>query len=118
MSELNESKIETADSHILAEIQCTRLDEEHTQDLQDKVTAAIDAFGELPVIIDMSTVDFMPSLSIGALVAMLQQTKKRDQRLILTSLSETVRQVLAMCRLDKLFEIYDTSETAIQKLQA
>jgi len=117
MSELNESKIETADSHILAELQCTRLDEEHTQDLQDKVTAAIDESGELPVIIDMSTVDFMPSLSIGALVAMLQQTKKRDQRLMLTGLSETVRQVLAMCRLDKLFEIYDTSETAIGKLQ-
>ena len=117
MSELNESKIKTTDSHILAEIQCIRLDEEHTQDLQDKVTAATDESPELPVIIDMSTVDFMPSLSIGALVAMLQQTKKRDQRLILTSLSETVRQVLAMCRLDKLFEIYDTSETAIQKLQ-
>ncbi|MFC1652461.1 STAS domain-containing protein [Planctomycetota bacterium] len=117
MSQLNESTIKTADSHVLVQLQCAKLDEEHTQDLQDKVTAATDQSPELSVIIDLSTVDFMPSLSIGALVAILQQTKKRNQRLMLTNLNDTVRQVLAMCRLDKLFEIYDTPETAIEKLQ-
>lgn len=118
MSQLKESKISTTDSYVLAELQCTKLDEEHTQDLQEKVTAATSASPELSVIIDMSTVEFMPSLSIGALVAILQETKKRNQRLMFTCLGDTVRQVLAMCRLDKLFEIYDTPETAIQKLKS
>lgn len=117
MSELNEAKISTMDSHILVALQCAKLDEEHTQDLQAKVSAAADQSPEIPVIIDMSAVGFMPSLSIGALVAILQQTKQRNQRFILTSLDETVRQVLAMCRLDKLFEIHDSPQAAIQKLQ-
>ena len=42
MSELNEATISTTDSHIPVALQCEKLDEEHTQDLQAKVSAAAD----------------------------------------------------------------------------
>jgi anti-anti-sigma factor len=118
MSPLNASKMHTADTHHLIELQCEKLDEEHTQDLQERVTEIVEQSSTLPIIVDLGAVRSMPSLSIGALVAMQQQTKQRNQRFILASLSDAVRQVLAMCRLDMILEIQDSPQAAIQKLQS
>ena len=102
---------------LLARPQCAELDEQHTSDMQKKVQEAAEEVSELPVILDLSEVRFLPSLSIGALVSLFQHSKQRQQRFILVGLQTEVRQTLAVCRLDKLFEIYDTVDTAIQKIQ-
>ena len=117
MSELKQIEMTKLETFILAKLRCTELDEQHTSDMQKKVQEAAEQAPELAVILDMSEVGFVPSLSLGALVTLLQKSKHRQQRFILVSLEPEVRQMLALCRLDKLFEIYDTIETASQKIQ-
>jgi anti-sigma B factor antagonist len=117
MSELKEIELTKEEMFLLAKPQCAELDEQHTSDMQKKVQEAAEKASELPVILDLSEVHFLPSLSIGALVSLFQHSKQRQQRFILVGLQTEVRQTLAVCRLDKLFEIYDTVETATQKIQ-
>jgi anti-anti-sigma factor len=108
MSELNPIQITTSDKMILAVLQCSQLDEDHIQDMQSKVTAAAGQAKHLPVVLDMSQVTFVPSLSLGALVTLMKMCKQNNQRFMLTGLQPVVRQVMTSCRLDRLFEIYDT----------
>lgn len=108
MSELNPIQISVSEKMILAVLQCDQLDECHIQDMQSKVTAAAGQALHLPVVLNMSKVAFVPSLSLGALVTLLKICKQNNQRLILTGLQQVVRQIMTTCRLDRLFEIYDT----------
>ena len=116
MSELKQIELTKLETFLLAKPQCTELDEQHTSDMQKKVQEAAEQAPELAIILDLSEVHYLPSLSIGALVSVFQNSKQRQQRFILVGLQPEVRQTLAVCRLDKLFEIYDTVETASQKI--
>jgi len=117
MSELRPIELVNQDKFLLAKLQCAELDEPHAADMQQKTQAAAEQSPELAVVLDMSQVQFVPSLSLGALVTLLQQTKQRQQRFILVGLRPEVRQALALCRLDKLFEIYDTVEAAESRIK-
>jgi anti-anti-sigma factor len=108
MSDFKSIQITVDEKMILAALQCDQLDEDHIQDMRSKVTAAAGQAPTLPVVLDMSQVTFVPSLSLGALVSLLNVCKKNNQRFILAGLQTAVRQVMTTCRLDRLFEIYDT----------
>jgi len=108
MSEFKSIQITVDEKMILAALQCDQLDEDYIQDMRSKVTAAAGQAPNLPVVLDMSQVTFVPSLSLGALVGLLNVCKKNNQRFILAGLQPAVRQVMTTCRLDRLFEIYDT----------
>jgi anti-anti-sigma factor len=107
MSEIKEIKIESSNEMIIAELQCSDMDEQHTTDMQEKISATAEQT-QLPVVLDMSKVEFMPSLSLGALISIMQNLKRNDQRFILAGLQPKVRETLTACRLDKLFEIFDS----------
>jgi anti-sigma B factor antagonist len=117
MSELKEMELTKLEMFLLARPRCAELDEQHTSDMQKKIQEAAEQAPELPIVLDMSEVHLLPSLSICALVCLLQNARQKQQRFILIGLQSEVRQTFAICRLDKLFEIYDTVETASQKIQ-
>ena len=117
MPELTPIELANQGAYVLATLQCAELDEPHASDMQQKIQAATEQAPDLAVVLDMSQVRFVPSLSLGALVTLLQHAKQKQQRFILVGLQPEVRQSLAVCRLDKLFEIYDTLEIASQRLQ-
>lgn len=108
MSDLKPIQITVNEKMILAILQCDQMDEVHTQDMQSQVTAAARQATNLPVVLDMSKVGFVPSLSLGALVTLLKICKDNKQRFIIAGLQPVIRQVMTSCRLDRLFEIYDT----------
>jgi anti-sigma B factor antagonist len=116
MSELKPIQITVSDKMILAAPQCDQMDEVHTQDMQSKVTAAARQSPRLPVVLDMSRVSFVPSLSLGALVTLLKTCKQNNQRFMLAGLQPPIREVMTACRLDRLFEIYDSLDDAQARL--
>jgi len=118
MSELHPIQITIDEKMILSILQCEQMDELHTQEMLDKVIAAARGAPSIPVILDMSGVKFVPSLSLGAMVTLLKTCKENKQRFILAGLQPTVRDVMTACRLDRLFEIYDTLEDARFRLGA
>jgi anti-anti-sigma factor len=108
MSDLKPIQIAIDEKMIVAALQCDQLDEVHIQDMHGSVTIAAEKTPQLPVVLDMSHVTFVPSLSLGALINLMKICKQRNQRFMLTGLQPSVRQVMTACRLDRLFEIYDT----------
>jgi anti-sigma B factor antagonist len=116
MSEQKTIIIEPHDQIILAVLQTTRMDEESARVIQAEILTAAAQTPDRPVVLDMSKVDFMPSLSLGVLVALVRKFKPENQRFILVGLQPAVRETLTLCRLIKVFEIYDTVGDALEKL--
>ena len=117
MSEQESLVIHPHDEIIHAEVQCAELDEDVSNEMQDRMLEAAATNRRLPVVLDMSKVAFVPSLSIGALVTLLTELKKADQRLLLVGLQSPVREVLAITHLDRIFDIHDTVDAALDHIR-
>ena len=83
------------------------LDEQNSAEVRASVEAACEKHPTLPVILDLGKVSFIVSFSLGSFVELSQQMKGRGRRLVLVNLQPPVRQVMAITRLNKLFEIKD-----------
>jgi anti-sigma B factor antagonist len=117
MPDLKPTEVTIQERFILVRPQCSELDEPHASDMQEKIQTAREQTPDRAVVLDLSQVRLVPSLSLGALVTLLQSAKQRQQRFILVGLQPAVRETFAVCRLDKLFEIHDTAEAAGKRLQ-
>jgi anti-sigma B factor antagonist len=65
------------------------------------------------VLIDFSKINFIDSTGIGELVGYLGRFQSSKRELILVNPSERIRKLLQVARLDTLFPIYDSVETAV-----
>ena len=117
MPESSEIAIVPHDEIVWARLECDRMEEEHAKSMQSAVSAAAEKANGLPVVLDLTRVDTMPSLSIGALVSLWQDLKQKGQRLILAGLRPNVRQTLTVCRLDKIFEITESVDEAVSRVR-
>ena len=102
----------------MAVVQYRSLDNVSTERLQEEVTAAAGQARDLPVILDLAKLRFMPSLSIGALVNLARECRENNQRFALAGVQPQIREALAVTRLDKLFEMYDDVDSAIAQVRA
>lgn len=66
------------------------------------------------VILDLSGITILPSLALGLLVQMSKNCKAREQKLKLARLQPQIRKVFAVTRLDRVFPIADTIESALE----
>lgn len=117
MSEQQVTTIEVRDGIVLVQVEHSRMDEELTRIMQADVLAAAERARHLPVALDMSQVEFFPSMSLGAVVTLLKKLRAEGQKFVLVGLQPPVREALAITRLDKLFEIYDSHADALACLR-
>ena len=68
---------------------------------------------ETPIIVNMKDVDFVDSSGIATLVELLQCTMAYGGSLRLCNFQASVREVFALAKLDTIFDIFDTEETAL-----
>ena len=66
------------------------------------------------VILDLSDVVIVPSIALGLLVQTLNKCKERHQRLKLAGAQPQIRKVLTLTRLDQVFELTDSVESAVE----
>ncbi len=79
---------------------------------KDRMREQTDA-GEGRVVLDLSQVDFVDSSGLGAIVAAMKQLGT-DRPLDLTGLTENVGKVFQLTRMNTIFNIFDTLETALE----
>jgi len=113
MPENKVTEIQPHDEIVWVRVKCAALHDEQTATMQADVLAAAEQRPGLPVALDMAEVGFFPSLSLGAVVTLLQQLKKQGRKFILLSVQPQVRDTLAVTRLDRLFEIHDSLDHAL-----
>jgi anti-sigma B factor antagonist len=68
---------------------------------------------KIPVLVDLSKVNYIDSSGIASLVESLQTARKGGGNLFLVSVSEAALRVLELARLDKIFTICNTIDDAI-----
>jgi anti-sigma B factor antagonist len=101
---------------VLAVVLCNELDENLSRRMQEGVLKAAAEARPLPVVLDLSNVRFLASLSIGVLVSLLTEIKQSGQRFILVGIQPLVREMLAITRMDTLFEIHDNVDEALKHI--
>jgi anti-sigma B factor antagonist len=75
-------------------------------EIKDKHTAK--------VFLNLRNVRYIDSSGIASLVEGLKASRDNGARMILYGLSPSVREVLELSRLQKIFEIYDSEEQALR----
>jgi anti-anti-sigma factor len=109
--------ISVIDGILMARIDHPQLNEDIARDMVDDIAAAADRQPDMPVLLDLSKVSFLPSMAIGALVTLLKKLQEGKHRLMISGAQTPVRTTLAMCRVDKLFQFADTENDARARLR-
>jgi len=65
------------------------------------------------VILDLSQVEFLDSSGLGAVVGSMKQLG-RERKLDLAALTPTVEKVFRITRMDRVFRIYPSTESALE----
>jgi len=108
--------IEQLGDAIVVHVQYTDMSEQHLSAVQTDIATAT-ANQNMPLIVDMAKVKYIPSLALGLFVRLTNSFKSRDQRFILAAPQPTVRQVLAITRLDRAIEVQDSVEKALKAVR-
>lgn len=73
--------------------------------------------GNRYLVMDMSKVEYIDSSGLGVLVSVLKKVKHAEGKLVLVSPKSSVKQILNLTNLDKVFNIQDTLQNAIEEVR-
>jgi len=106
--------IENAPDAIVARVNVKLLDDKEIRLLSQLIDESATAPGVGMVIIDLSRVQILPSLGLGALVQISNKCKARSQTLKLAAVQPAIRKVFAITRLDRILDMVDSVDAALQ----
>ncbi|MGE5610942.1 MAG: STAS domain-containing protein [Bacillota bacterium] len=110
--------VEQRPDAVVVHVLVNDLDENNLVAVRRGIADAVKQSPSFPFILDIGKVKFVPSLSLGALVRLVNEFRARRQRLVLVSLQPAVRQVIAITRLDRIMEIMDDVDAALRSVGA
>lgn len=96
-------KIEKKDSAAILNLQGS-LDAESVAHFKKTANKIVDE-GCYDLLVDCKTLDFIDSMGLGAMISLLRKVRTHQGDLKVAHLSQDVRQVFEITRLDRLFEI-------------
>lgn len=117
MSQPNGVTTNAHDEVVWVTVHTARMDEASTERMRQEVTGAAGRKPTLPVVLDMTGVQFLPSLTLGALVALNRDFRQAGRRFMFVGVQPMVRQMFALTRLDRLFEIHPSIDEALARLR-
>ena len=91
-----------------------RLTASNAKVFKDDIAALIES-GVSELVIDFTDVSFMDSSGLGALVGVLKKVGNRGD-LVVCGLSAAVEQMFRICRMDRVFNIYQDVQASVQAL--
>jgi len=101
---------------IVAAVVCRHLTHETTLQLRSDLDAAIASAPSSPLFLDMSQVEFLPSMAIGMLVSTHKALKQSGRKCLLIGIRPLVLESLQITALDRFFEIHSTIEEGLKHL--
>lgn len=116
MSNPELTRVQPHDQVVHVLINRRALNDVSSHQLIDEVNSAAAAAPKLPLVLDMLKVEFTPSSVLGALVSLSNSMKLDGRRFILVHVDRRVRGTLAVTRLDKKLEMFETLDDAVASL--
>lgn len=71
--------------------------------------------GAIRIVIDLTDVEFIDSSGLGAMISIFK-TIGDEGEMALCGINQTVMSIFRLTRLDRIFQIYPTTEDAVQAL--
>ena len=105
--------IEDAGQAVVARVSIKLFDDKTMKRMNDMIDQAAAKAGVIYVVLDMSKVQIVPSLGLGALVQMSNKCKARKQRLRIAGLQPQVRQTMTITKLDRILDLVDSVEEGV-----
>jgi len=88
------------------------LDETNIQIIGNQLFGLVDEDARDKIILDFTNVEYLSSAALGKLITMQKKVKKGQLRLC--SIRPDIYEVFAITKLNKLFDIYDDQEKALE----
>jgi anti-sigma B factor antagonist len=89
------------------------LDEANIQQIGEEISRLIDAQHQPKVLICFDNVDHLSSAALGTLITINNKIRSKDGQLRLANIDQQIYEVFVITKLNKLFQIYDTTEQAL-----
>ncbi len=88
------------------------IDLSKSQELRSAIRPILDSKPN-KIVIDLEQVTYMDSSAIATLIEGLQLSKQSNIEFVLCSLTEGVRSIIELARLDQIFTIYESREQTL-----
>jgi anti-sigma B factor antagonist len=85
--------------------------------LNEKIQELADG-GSKGIVLNLKGVGLMDSVGLGMLVACYTSLIRRQIRLVLSDVGTSVKYLLTITKLDRVFEVYDTEDDALTHVQS
>ncbi len=89
------------------------LDEANIQQIGEEIASLIDASSNPKLLINFANVDHLSSAALGTLITINNKMKARRGQLRLANIDPQIYEVFKITKLDKLFSIHPTAESAL-----
>ena len=86
----------------------------NANELEQEIELALEEHGD--VVLDLSQVDFIDSAGCGTLLHLKKLASEYEARVILCSITRTVRALFELIRMGRVFEIHSDRESAMLAL--
>lgn len=91
------------------------LDEQNIQLIGEELFRLVDELGRTKILLNFGNVEFLSSAALGKLITLNRKLQGvPGGKLILCSISQDIREVFEITKLDKLFTIHKDEQTALQ----
>ncbi len=90
------------------------LDESNIQIIGNQLFNLVDEDHRQKIILDFTNVEYLSSAALGKLITMDKKVKAAGGKLRLCSIRSDIKEVFKITRLDKLFQIMDNRDKAIE----
>jgi anti-sigma B factor antagonist len=90
------------------------LDEQNIQIIGEQLFSLVDELGRRKLLLNFGNVEYMSSAALGKLITLNKKVQSAGGRLILCNIDPQIREVFEITKLDKLFDIRNEEQEALQ----
>jgi anti-sigma B factor antagonist len=90
------------------------LDEANIKQIGDEITQIIDTQVQPKILISFENVDHLSSSALGTLITINNKIQSKDGQLRLADIDEQILQIFVITKLNKLFQIHESTEQALK----
>lgn len=109
-------QIEIIDGIAVITVQVGRLDAKIAPQLKQAVADVIEG-GTSRIMLDLASVKFMDSSGLGAVISSFKLTGQKGD-FVICNINDAVQEIFALTHMDRLFEIYPSTDEGFQRLCA
>jgi anti-sigma B factor antagonist len=92
------------------------LDEQNIQLIADQLFELVDTLGKKKLLLNFANVEYLSSAALGKLMQLNKKAREAKGKLALCNIKAEIKEVFLITKLDKVLQIFDNEEKALEAL--